>query len=279
MEFRGFEHLYSQYSPLVEDSAQKVLNFQELSNGITNAVKIQCAYELSLLITVNKAFHMSLVASPLHVEPLIVGFLLAEGIIEDFGEETLIEFVLPNLISVTTGKGSIVVSTLEKKGPITMELGTSGALGIKELNTRLGEPIVSDLKITPEKIFRAQDALIQSGVIWKITGGAHMSGLFDGNGNTLFTAEDVGRHNTLDKVIGHAVLNKLDVSNCFIITSGRLSGAMVRKVVRAKIPILISRAAPMNEGIEIARQYDLTLVGFTRFPALNVYSKSDRILL
>ena len=106
-----------------------------------------------------------------------------------------------------------------------------------------------------------------------------MSGLFDSNGKLLFYSEDVGRHNTLDKIIGEAVIDGVvNLSNCFVVTSGRLSSAMISKLIRAEVPIIVSISAPTAQGLEIAEKSHMTVVGFSRRPFFNVYTFPERII-
>ena len=106
-----------------------------------------------------------------------------------------------------------------------------------------------------------------------------MSGLFQEDGTLLSYAEDVGRHNTIDKIIGEAAIHEIPISSCFVVTSGRLSSAMIAKLVRAGIPIVVSISAPTEQGLEIAEKAHMTVVGFSRDPFFNIYTLSDRIML
>ena len=106
-----------------------------------------------------------------------------------------------------------------------------------------------------------------------------MSGLFYPDGTIVCYAEDVGRHNTIDKIVGEAVINGKNLSEVFVSTSGRISAAMVTKIARVGIPLMASISAPTAQGLEIAENASITIAGFTREPRLNVYTHPERILL
>ncbi len=92
------------------------------------------------------------------------------------------------------------------------------------------------------------------------------------DGKILASCEDVSRSSSVDKTVGAALLAGVDLSGCALITSGRLSGVMVAKAARAGFPVLVSRSAPMNSGVELAEKIGMTLVAFARSPNLYVYA-------
>jgi FdhD protein len=111
------------------------------------------------------------------------------------------------------------------------------------------------------------------------TGGTHAAAICGIDGSFLTFAEDVGRHNAVDKVIGMAALNDIDFGRCFLALSGRLSSEIVLKAARVGLPIVASLAAAIDSGIKIADEVNLTLVGFVRGKHMNVYSSPERIVV
>jgi FdhD protein len=110
------------------------------------------------------------------------------------------------------------------------------------------------------------------------TGGVHVAAIYRGDGELVAFAEDVGRHNAVDKTIGICASNKTDFSQCFLALSGRLTGDIVYKAARIGLPILASLAAAIDSGIGIAKDVGITLIGFVRGKRMNVYSFPERIL-
>ena len=111
------------------------------------------------------------------------------------------------------------------------------------------------------------------------TGGIHASALFDQDGKALVIREDVGRHNALDKVIGHCFKNSIfDTKNQFIACSGRLSFELIQKTLMANIGLLMGVGAPTSLAIDLAKRFDITLIGFIKSDSFNVYCGENRIL-
>jgi FdhD protein len=110
----------------------------------------------------------------------------------------------------------------------------------------------------------------------RMTGGIHVVGLI-GPQDEVHIAEDIGRHNALDRAIGFALRNSIVLSRSFVVSSGRISSEMVRKCLVANIPVIVSRGATTSLSIDIARKTGLTVIGFVRAGRMNIYSCPERI--
>jgi len=159
------------------------------------------------------------------------------------------------------------VSTLGLGGKVIHSLSTIND-GIK---------IKSDLRISHKKIFQVMEKFQEASTSFKRTGGVHSAALSNGDFLQIFR-EDIGRYNALDKVIGKALFNSFKLEELIMLTSGRLSSGVVLKIIRCGIPLLISRAAATDRAIKIARERNLTLVGFVRGKRMNVYTGKERIV-
>ena len=113
--------------------------------------------------------------------------------------------------------------------------------------------------------------------LFKETGGCHGAAIFDQTGTLINVLEDIGRHNAIDKIIGYALSNKIEMSRIFLTTTGRLTGDSVLKAIRANIPILASLSAAIESGVRLAFGYGLTLIGFVRGKKMNIYTHPHRI--
>jgi len=109
------------------------------------------------------------------------------------------------------------------------------------------------------------------------TGGLHASAIFDRQGRLLVLREDVGRHNALDKALGWALMNSVDLSNSFVLMSGRLSFELMQKALAGRIPVVAGISAPSSLAVEFAQESNQTLVGFLRPPRFNIYAGSERV--
>ncbi|HZU11312.1 MAG TPA: formate dehydrogenase accessory sulfurtransferase FdhD [Chloroflexota bacterium] len=143
-------------------------------------------------------------------------------------------------------------------------------------------PITSDLSVAADMLYRLPDALRAGQEVFGRTGGLHAAGLFDAAGQRLAVREDVGRHNAVDKVIGHAFRQGMvPLTECLLMVSGRLSFEVVQKALIAGIPIVAAVSAPSSLAVDLARESGMTLVGFLRAESghrrFNVYAGEGRI--
>lgn len=204
----------------------------------------------------NGEYLTALVASPDRLGDLGAGFVVCEGLAD-------------SVESVEVSEKDVYITAPVKK-EIRLETESSGGSRV------LGEPgsVASSVTITADGI-RAVTAAIESDT-WRRTGGVHCSVLFC-DGELVTRACDVGRHNTVDKVVGHAALKGLDRSRCILGCTGRQPAGMVAKAANAGIPIVVSRAATTDRGILTAQRAGLTLVGFSRGERFTIYTHPERV--
>ena len=120
------------------------------------------------------------------------------------------------------------------------------------------------------------DKLFASQELYRDTGGVHTSALSDGE-KVVFSADDIGRHNTLDKIAGMCLMRNVWPKDRILITTGRISSEMLQKAAQLDVPILISRTSPSSLSIEMAQRYGITLIGYARKHRFNVYSNGERV--
>ncbi|MHA1839524.1 MAG: formate dehydrogenase accessory sulfurtransferase FdhD, partial [Candidatus Ranarchaeia archaeon] len=135
--------------------------------------------------------------------------------------------------------------------------------------------VTSKVMVSCESIIKACRALSISAEIYRQTGGTHVSGLFDSSGNLIALAEDIGRHNAIDKLIGKAAFLKIDLNNIFIAFTGRITGDLINKILRVKVPIIASLSSPTSSGIAAANAKEVTLIGFVARNRIKIYSAPD----
>ena len=155
--------------------------------------------------------------------------------------------------------------------------GCSGGLTAVETLARIDVSFDRDQpSFDAEKIGDLVEMLFESQELYRETGGVHTSALSDGE-KIIFSAEDIGRHNTLDKLAGMCVMNNNFPETRILISTGRISSEMLQKAARLKAPILISRTSPSSLSIEMADLYGITLIGYARRHRFNVYSNGQRV--
>ncbi|WP_256622663.1 formate dehydrogenase accessory sulfurtransferase FdhD [Methanolobus chelungpuianus] len=205
-------------------------------------------------------------ASPVELEELALGFLVCEGFIQPYSRIGPIT-ITPDSISCTLDIDADELAALTHQ----QRCGTTDYC--KDTVRRIS----SDVRFSKEAVIMAVEQLKEKGKAWHRTGGAHTSMVCNDQGEVLFSCEDVGRACSVDKVVGKALLNGTDLSQCALVTTGRLASTMVSKAINAGFPLVASKGATVREAVELARETGITLVAFVRRPDLYVYSGEQRI--
>jgi FdhD protein len=219
---------------------------------------------------------------------LAAGFLLSERIITHVRD---IASIAPcpdaeardpgNVLNVwlTGDAATRAAGALAHRRAVTAN-SSCGVCGRRSIDDLLGmvQRIESAWTLSPGVIARMPTALRATQTAFDETGGLHAAGLFDRDGALIACAEDVGRHNAADKVIGHELFHdRIPLSDRALFVSGRTSFEIVQKAVVAGIPLVAAVSAPSSLAIELAREANVTLLGFVRGDACNIYSGAHRI--
>jgi FdhD protein len=244
----------------------------DIDGEIIAETRAEVCVEESVNLLVNGTRLASLTITPQDLEAFAYGYLICEGIVPGISsiEEVRIEY--PDI-------HTRVLSISPEFTPGTIEIRSSGCVGIRTTWASLTEQLGDGITIDLPTLFRGMQRINEYAPLWKVTGGTHCSIILDGQGRVISAIEDIGRHNSVDKAVGKALLDGIDLSRCFMVITGRLAAGMVAKVYRAGITILASNTAPFSTGVCLARQVNMTLAGFTRPPRVTLYSHPWRILL
>lgn len=236
------------------------------------------AEEKPLHIFLNRTHYATIFSSLTHQKELAVGHLLSEGIIHSIGEIQEIRLKKDGVCQIRLKSNVPLEKRLKLlKPPISrVILSACGSSKPYQYSEKLPK-ITSNLKVKAETVLKSVRNLNSVAETFRKTGGVHVAALYETSGNLLAFAEDVGRHNAVDKVIGISALDKVDFSQCFLALSGRLTGDIVLKAARIGIPIVASLAAAVDSGITIAKKTNLTLIGFVRGKRMNIYNLQERI--
>ena len=231
--------------------------------------------EMAVSLTINGETWLTLMCTPIHLEALAVGFLLNEGLIQT-REEIADVRVCP------TGDNVDVWLTHPIQEPINWRRTSGCAGGMTSVDTNIEHPAAvplppNGLLLTPGNISELVSSLFESQTIYRQTGGVHTSALSDGK-KLILISEDVGRHNTLDKLAGLCLLQGINPAHSVIVTTGRISSEMLQKSRRMGASAVISRTSPSSLSIRLANQWGITLIGYARRNRFNVYTHPHRII-
>ena len=260
-----------------------------LTDGVGAAVDDRVAVEEPLEVRVNGVPFAVIMRTPGHDLPLAAGFLLAEDVVREAGEIAAIEQcddvedeARGNVLNVTvTGDAAArVTARLGERRQIitTAACGLCGRRTIESIRTRVAS--VGGAWTVPAAVITSlPGALREAQTAFDQTGGIHAAALCDLTGRVRLSAEDVGRHNALDKIVGRALLDgRVPLDDTLLVVSGRSSYELVQKALLAGVPLVAGVSAPSSLAVELARATGITLCGFVRGGSMNVYTHPHRIV-
>ena len=220
-------------------------------------------------------------------EELCLGFLFSEGIIQRLGDVLSVKYCdelgtdenHENVMRVELSP-EVQFDPLDHQRNFytTSSCGVCGKAAVEAIHVEC-EPLQNDkIRIDQTTVFQLSEKLRSAQQVFKHTGGLHASAIFDLEGNLLAHREDVGRHNALDKVIGHFLESDINqLKDSILLLSGRISFELVQKGVRAGIPVIVAVGAPSSLAVSLAEDFGVTLVGFLGEQKFNIYSGESRV--
>jgi FdhD protein len=233
------------------------------------------AADAPICIFINNEYFRTLIASPNMTEELVVGHLLSEGIASSYNE---IECINITQQKVCVELGSELDLELLNMSKVDLITTACGSLSTPVNHEQLGSlRVPSRVSVGAQTLWEAARSLNLRSETYRATGGTHSAMLYSLEGETQYFAEDVGRHNAVDKVIGAGAMKGIGFGNTILVSSGRLSGEITLKAARMGIPIIASVSSPLESGIRIAEATGITMVGFIRGRRMNVYTNQNLI--
>jgi FdhD protein len=210
--------------------------------------------------------------TPGHDQELAAGFLFTEGIveylrqirkIENRPEDNRVLVFLHDGVKIDTGSHT-------RRSFASSSCGICGKATLDAILTHF-PPIAKPVDVSNEVLLGAPAKLRAAQATFETTGGLHAAGIFSLSGDLLVLREDIGRHNAVDKAIGHALLNGMALDETFLLLSGRVSFEILQKSLAARIPVVAAISAPSSLAVEFAGESGQTLIGFLRPPSFNRY--------
>lgn len=224
--------------------------------------------EMALAISVNRQELVTILCTPTKLNYLVLGFLYAEGIISGINE------VASMRVCEDESLADVMLSNPEYELPKHRTL-TSGCGGGATFQTQ-GQRVDSELVVPPREVLSLMKKLQEQMELYRLCGGVHASALADTK-NLLAVAEDIGRHNTLDKIQGECLSRELPTRDRLLLSTGRLSSEMLVKAAKMQVPVVVSRHSTTESAVSLARDLGITLVGQARGGRLSVYSHPERL--
>lgn len=265
---------FSLFHDSLEDYTKEIIVEKYYENGI-ETIEDYVIKEDKIEFFLNGKRFLSVMSIALHQDAHIIGFLLSEAVINSYEDVESVKISEDGLkVEVIANVSDDGYANLFKEKTLT----SGCCIGVTGNAEKVFDCafINSDYKIKAKDILENMRLFNTSSKLFDNTGCVHKAELVLEDG-TIYVAEDIGRHNAIDKVIGLASMNRKDVKRSVLYATGRLSMEMVVKCVMHKIPIVVSKAAVTFQGIKSANEHGVTLVGFARGNKMNVYTHSGRI--
>ncbi|ADJ25465.1 formate dehydrogenase family accessory protein FdhD [Dehalogenimonas lykanthroporepellens BL-DC-9] len=244
-----------------------------ISENSAESVEDVVACETALTIFFNDTELVTMLCSPAEQRYLAAGFLAAEGLIDSA------EDVQSLLVDETRGIARVSARSRGEAGRIWKRFISSGCgrgATFYSAADVAQPPVASSMRVPAATVYRLMRLFQEQSEVFKSTGGVHSAALADSEGIELF-AEDIGRHNAVDKIFGRCLLDGIVTRDRMLLVSGRISSEILLKTARQQIPLLVSRSAPTDSGVRLAERLGITLVGFVRGHRMNIYAHPERI--
>ena len=246
-------------------------SFVRLKSGRVEEVKGEVVREQPLVIHVNEKKFVTLLCSPQKLDCLVVGYLWLEKVITSLDDIARLD------ISEVDGRADVTLTReVELPSERILTSGCGGGITFR-IDPRLFPRIRSSLRVRPEQLFQQMKELFAAAVNYRTSRGIHGAALADGD-HLLVVADDVGRHNAVDKVKGEALLKGIPTTDRILLSTGRISSEMLLKAARMGVPLVASRTSPTEMAVGLAEQLGITVVGYVKPDSLNLYA-GDALLL
>ncbi len=252
-------------------SAHLPFSYQQYTRDQVETIQSEIATEQSVSLTVNGEIWLAFQCTPTNLEDQAIGFLFNEGFIHSL-EEVANVHVCDRQDNVDVWLNHAAVKPLTWR----RTSGCHGGNTATDAHNAAPSPIHYPGSFTTTQIFALTEQFMDEQTPHHQSGGVHTSALATDN-QIIYQVEDIGRHNTFDKIAGYILRQKIAIPGPILITSGRISSDMLQKTARLQAPLLISMRSASSVGIRLAEEWGITLVGGARRGRFNVYTHQERI--
>ncbi|MCA0983728.1 formate dehydrogenase accessory sulfurtransferase FdhD [Halobacillus yeomjeoni] len=235
----------------------------------------EVAEEYPLTIVINGEEFATMVCTPMDLKELVVGFIASEGVIRKVHDLKGLTIDEDRGFAYVETKKDLKLKEVNTKRWIGSCCGKSRSFYFQN-DASTARTVMDIYKISPDECMKVMAEFQNQSQMFKQTGGVHQAALAD-EGEIFVQFADIGRHNALDKLFGYLLLNNVENKKRIVIFSGRISSEVLLKVSKMRVGCLLSKSAPTNLALELARDLNITAVGFVRGNRMNIYTHPERI--
>ncbi|MBI4186492.1 MAG: formate dehydrogenase accessory sulfurtransferase FdhD [Chloroflexi bacterium] len=262
----------------MENSEAEKFSVLRLTRESKSTVEELLAREMPVTIMMNGEELVTMLCTPKDLHYLTAGFLVSEGMLKGKSKDEIKRIAVDDVrgvVRVETAEARDAAQEILFKRVITTGCGRGAAF--YSAADAASHKVESQTKITVDEVFDLVNEFQHNSEVYLSTHGVHSAALCDTE-NILVFAEDIGRHNAVDKVFGECLMKGIPTEGQVIITSGRVSSEILHKVAKRDVPIVVSISAPTNLGAKIADSLGITLIGLVRGRKMNVYTNDWRVI-
>lgn len=270
------KHENSKTNVPIEPAVRSVRITRLASGAQPEKTSDQVIAEEAVTIMIDKVGSFTVMCTPCDIEALAVGFVYSEALIDSIDDIVTVSTKenLPNVVGIQVENPGRL--TIKRNLIIASSCGMCGSRNIeKMLSDIVGCP--TTMQLPADRLTKVIEQMRSMQKIFRATGGSHAAAVFTSDSQIVSFAEDLGRHNALDKAIGKCLLSRLALKGLAVALSGRVSLEMVFKAARAGIEVIVAVSAPSSLAIEAAQRANITLCGFVRIGRANIYTHPERI--
>ena len=247
------------------------LDYDEYDNGEWESVDGAITEEALACISVNGKELATFMCTPHDLDELALGFLRSEGLIAGVADVSALT-LSQSETCVDVWLNYSIEDRVQRK---IITSGCGGGVTFDDLSHK-HEPLNTHTTISPDQIFARLHDLYQAAKLYSETQGIHTSALTDGK-KLILVAEDVGRHNTIDRLWGKALKQNISTEGLILLATGRISSEMLSKAVKMNVPIVASRTSATSLSVSLAKAWNITVIGYVRRGTLRVYTVPERV--
>jgi FdhD protein len=258
----------------VADAGARRVHYTGFYDTESRPVRGVVPAEAVITLQVNGRALVRLMCTPTNLEDLALGFLFNEGLIGGLDDVAVVEVC-------SGGEGVDVWLEHDIDTPVVRSItsGCSGGTTFEDIRS-VEHWVESGLVVTPGQVTGLMEQLSDEATLYRRAGGVHTAALaLAAEGALVCVAEDVGRHNTLDKIAGSCLRHGRPTEGSILLSSGRISSEMVSKVAHMGVPLVVSRTSPTTLSVDLAQAWGITLIGYTRRRSFRVYTGQERVVL
>ncbi|MDR1820505.1 MAG: formate dehydrogenase accessory sulfurtransferase FdhD [Methanobrevibacter sp.] len=249
---------------------EEIVEAIKYDNGKYNTEEEIIVSDETINLTINETLSRGFSISPDSLKDFAIGYMLGEGLIT----------TTDNIEELEVDDNEITAKINLEDFDIRKELMVgSDCFGGWRTKIDYINKVKSNFEIDPKELLKNMGSLTDAAITWKETGGTHVAMIINNELDIQIVREDISRHVAVDKVIGAGAREKIDFTDSYILYSGRMPADMLIKIARVGIPLIGSNAAPTFSGYTVAKEANITMIGFLRGTKFNIYTYPDRIVL